>query len=188
MSTLRAGETIDYRITWLEMATRPAYGWPPLPETCKGELVKAENPPWWWFLTLSDAVGRDYAWTDKHALGPEQLNAWIQQPDVEIWTLMERGWPHGFFMLDWTEAGTCDLAYFGLVPEAVGRGLGTWLLKTAVLKGWARGGVQRMTVNTCTMDHPRALPQYERVGFAPIRRTRHSRVLRHDQTFLQPLL
>jgi hypothetical protein len=37
---------------------------------------------------------------------------------------MPQGWPQGFFMLDRREAGICDLAYFGLVPEAVGAGWG----------------------------------------------------------------
>lgn len=188
MTLHKAGDTVHYRVTWLEMAQRPAYGWPSLPMGHEAALFKADTPPWWWFLALYDAVGRDYAWTDKHRYGPEALNGWIQSPDVEIWTLMGKGWPQGFFMLDWSEAGICDLAYFGLVPEAVGKGLGTFLLRTAVLTGWARPGVQKMAVNTCTLDHPRALAQYQRVGFTPVRTEEHSRILTRDQVFLQPLL
>ena len=188
MATHRKGETVRYRITYLAMDHRPAWGWPSAPVGRDLALLKADTPPWWWFLALYDAVGRDYAWTDKHALGPEALDAWIQHPDVEIWTLMGGGWPQGFFMLDWTEPATCDLAYFGLVPQAVGKGLGTWLLKTAILTGWARAGVTRMTVNTCTLDHPRALGQYQRLGFAPTHTEDAERVLTRDQTFLQPLL
>ena len=135
----KAGDTVHYRVTWLEMAQRPTYGWPAQPAGHEAALLKADTPPWWWFLALYDAVGRDYAWTDKHRYGPEALNTWIQSPDVEIWTLMGKGWPQGFFMLDWSDAGICDLSYFGLVPEAVGTGLGTFLLRTAVLTGWARG-------------------------------------------------
>ena len=29
-----------------------------------------------------------------------------------------------------------------------------------------------MTVNTCTADHPRALPTYLRAGFQPVRQVR----------------
>lgn len=188
MIARKAGETVDYRVTWLEMAQRPNWGWPALPSGHETALLRSENPPWWWFLALYDAVGRDYAWTDKHAMPRDELAAWVQHPDVAIYTLMGKGWPQGFFMLDWTEAGTCDLAYFGLVPEAVGTGLGTFLLRTAVLTGWAREGTMRMSVNTCTLDHPRALAQYQRVGFAPLRTEVLSRVLTADQTFLQPLL
>jgi GNAT superfamily N-acetyltransferase len=72
--------------------------------------------------------------------------------------------------------------------QAVGRGWGKALLKTAILTGWAREGVERMTVNTCTLDHPRALIQYQRFGFAPVRTEVHSRILTRDQVFHHPLL
>lgn len=188
MITRKAGERVDYRVTWLEMTRRPNFGWPSLPVGRDAVLLRAETPPWWYFLALYDAVGRDYAWTDKHAMTPDQITEWVQHPDVALYTLMGQGWPQGFFMLDWRDAGTCDLAYLGLVPEATGRGLGTWLLRTALLTGWGRQGVRRMTVNTCTLDHPRALIQYQRHGFSPLRTEVRSRVLTRDQVFLQPLL
>lgn len=188
MQVLKAGETVEYRVTWLEMTARPGFGWPSLPFGREGMLLRADNPPWWYFLALYDAVGRDYAWTDKHAMPRDAMTAWLQNPAVSLHTLMGRGWPQGFFMLDRSDGDTCDLAYFGLVPEAVGTGLGTWLLKTAILTGWADEGTRRMTVNTCTLDHPRALIQYQRMGFQPVRTEIHSRVLVLDQVFHQPLL
>ncbi|MCB1346888.1 MAG: hypothetical protein H6900_04715 [Rhodobacter sp.] len=188
MIARKAGETVDYRVTWLEMDRRPSYGWPAQPIGHDHALIRAEDPPAWWFLALYDAVGRDYAWTDMHAEPTEAVRDWVQHADVALYTLMGKGWPQGFFLLDWRQAGTCDLAYFGLVPEAVGQGLGSFLLKTAILTGWDRPGTHLMTVNTCTLDHPRALAQYQRMGFTPARTEVRSRVLTRDQTFLQPLL
>lgn len=188
MTSYKKGDTVGYRITWLEMNARPEYDWPSQPMGHDAALLLAETPPWWYFLSLYDAVGRDYAWTDKHTMPRDELQAWVQDPDVAIYTLMGKGWPQGFFMLDWREAGACELAYFGLVPEAVGKGLGTWLLKTAILTGWAREGVTKMSVNTCTLDHPRALIQYQRMGFEPVRTEDRTRVLSQDCTFHQPLL
>jgi hypothetical protein len=72
-------------------------------------------------------VGRDYEWRDRFdrpRTTPPRSQPSCGDPDVEIWVAYARGWPQGFFMLDWREAGTCDLAYFGLVPQAVGTGLG----------------------------------------------------------------
>jgi hypothetical protein len=69
----------------------------------------------------------------------------------------------------------------------VGTGLGGPLLKTAVAKGWAGDGVSRMTVNTCTLDHPRALPLYRKTGFRPVRTVDRSRILARDRdTSLHP--
>lgn len=176
-----AGTVLHYRITYLETTARPAWGWPHLPANRPAQLLRAESPPVWYFLSLYDAVGRDYAWEDRHQDPEPVLAAWLSDPQVELYTLMREGWPHGFFMLDTREAGTCDLAYFGLVPEAVGQGLGTWLLRTAMLMGWERPGVRRLTVNTCSLDHPRALAAYQKAGFTVTHQEQRIRTLRRDR-------
>ncbi|MDD9922100.1 MAG: hypothetical protein OXQ92_07465, partial [Boseongicola sp.] len=86
-----------------------------------------------------------------------------------------------FFLLEDAEDGTVDLAYFGMVPEAIGKGLGAWLLKTAILTAWDRPNTQRLTVNTCTLDHPRALATYQKHGFQPVGREDKTRILTRDR-------
>jgi len=182
MSVIPAGTTVPYTITYLEMPRNPGLKPPILPGDVR--LERAIDPPVWYFLSLYDAVGRDYEWQDRFEQAeedPAALQAFVRDPDVVIWTALRNGWPHGFFMLDWREAGTCDLAYFGLVPQAVGGGLGRALLETAIATGWARDGVERMTVNTCTLDHPRALSLYQKLGFEPVRREDTSRTLVYDR-------
>ena len=56
-------------------------------------------------------------------------------------------------------------------------GLGSWMLRTAVHMGWDREGTERMTVETCSLDHPRALGLYQRAGFTPVGQQRKTRVL-----------
>ena len=51
------------------------------------------------------------------------------------------------------------------------------LLATAIDTGWQMAGTERMTVNTNTLDHPRALGLYQKLGFVPVRRERLRRVL-----------
>jgi GNAT superfamily N-acetyltransferase len=126
-------------------------------------------------------VGAAYEWTDQQARPEAEIGRFLADPDVVLYTFMRAGWPHGFFVLDWRSAGICDLAFFGLVPEAVGHRLGRFLLQTAVHAGWDRGGVERMTVNTNSLDHPRALPLYQQAGFAPVHRETRRRVLTRDR-------
>ncbi|MDG4649444.1 GNAT family N-acetyltransferase [Roseibacterium sp. SDUM158017] len=188
MTLVPAGTEVAFRITYLEMPERPDLTAPDLPEGVR--LDHAATPPVWFFLAMYDAVGRDYEWRDRFEQAernPAALRAFVEDPLVEMWVAYGTGWPRGFFQLDFRQKGTCDLAYFGLVPEAVGTGLGGALLKTAIAKGWARKGVRRMTVNTCTLDHPRALALYQRVGFRPIRTEDRTRVLARDRdTSLHP--
>ena len=67
------------------------------------------------------------------------------------------------------DAATGNLAYFGLMPEAVGQRLGYFFLYHAVMNAWLRP-ISKLLVNTCTLDHPRALPLYQRMGFVPYSR------------------
>jgi GNAT superfamily N-acetyltransferase len=61
-----------------------------------------------------------------------------------------------------------NLSYFGLMPDATGKGLGVAFLDAAVAAAWGEGA-KAVTVNTCTADHPRALPNYLRAGFQKVR-------------------
>ena len=62
------------------------------------------------------------------------------------------------------EDGSVEIAYFGLMPGAIGRGLGKALLGCAVRDAWAMGAT-RVWLHTCTLDHPHALPNYLARGF-----------------------
>jgi GNAT superfamily N-acetyltransferase len=177
MALLKPGDTIPYTVTYLEMTARPATPIPHMPTGAALALIGAVNPPVDYFLYLYGAVGAEYEWTDWFDATRQQQEDYVSDPQVELFTLMVDGWSGGFFVLDTRVPATCDLAFFGLVPQAVGRGLSSWLLASAVHMGWDRPGVTRMTLNTCTLDHPRALALYQRVGFVPVRREDKTRKL-----------
>ena len=188
MSVQRAGTEVAYTVTWLEMTRRPSYDWPHQPSGPAASLLRAEDPPRWWFDALYGAVGRDYAWEDMPERSDAEWRAWFDPAHMRLYALVARGWPHGFFLLDESggeDAGgggaATDLAYFGLVPEAIGGGWGSWLLRTAILTAWEREGMERLTVNTCTLDHPRALAIYQSNGFVPVRRAERTRTLKRDR-------
>lgn len=178
---LKPGDEIEYTVTYLEMTERPVAPVPAKPMNIQTALLRADDPPADYFLYLYSAVGSEYEWTDWLQRPREEVEAFVAKPGVRLFTLMLEGWPGGFFMLDVSDPGTCDLAYFGLVPQAVGRKLGHWFLATAVETGWALPGIEHMTVNTNTLDHPRAIGLYQRVGFEPIRRETHRRVVTRER-------
>ena len=179
-----AGEKVDVAITWLEMTARPAFPRPHLPTGPASALIGAERPPVWYFLGLYERVGADYGWADQLDAPAGDVAAFLHDPAVCLYTFVRAGWPHGFFVLDARVPGSCDLAYFGLVPEAIGRGLGSFLLHTAIHMAWDRSGVERVTVNTNSLDHPRALPLYQKAGFEPIRRETVERTLTRTRTII----
>ena len=180
-TALSTGDEVEYTVTYLEMTERPATPPPPRPVNVQTALLCAETPPADYFLYLYKTVGAEYEWTDWLQRPRADVEAFVENPKVLLYTLMLEGWPGGFFMLDASDEGCCDLAYFGLVPQAVGRNLGRWFLATAVESVWALPGTERMTVNTNTLDHPRALGLYQRAGFQPIRRETHRRTLTRER-------
>lgn len=181
MRRLRPGDEIDYVVTWLEMTERPCRPLPPLPAGQQAALLAAKSPPVGYFLYLYRAVGAGYEWTDWLMRPIEEAEAFIRDPKVTLHTMLVDSWPGGFFILDARQESTVDLAYFGLVPEAIGRGLGHWLLCTAIDMAWRVPGTTRLTVNTSTLDHPRALGLYQKLGFQPIRRERHRRKVTRER-------
>ena len=169
-SVLKPGDMVDYVVTYLQMTDRPTAPVPARPANLNIALLRAEDPPPEYFLYLYQTVGAGHEWTDWLQKSADEVEGFVTNQSVLLYSLMVDGWPGGFFMLDSSDPGTCDLAYFGLVPQAVGRGLGKWFLATAVDTGWDLPGTTRMTVNTNTLDHPRALGLYQKIGFVPIRR------------------
>lgn len=155
-------------ITYLEMAEKPARTFrPPPPEKCA--LLRAERCTVSYYRYLYGTVGEPWLWWFRRAMPDRELAAILGDERVEVFVLYVGGVPAGYAEIDRRVAGTANLAYFGLVPDFIGRGLGPWLLDWAVDAAWAGAGTTRATVNTCTLDHPKALMMYQRAGFTPQR-------------------
>lgn len=70
------------------------------------------------------------------------------------------------------EKSEVEIAYFGLAPHFVGRGLGGALLTSAIEEAW-RWDASRVWVHTCSLDHPSALRNYEARGMRICGCTKH---------------
>jgi len=106
--------------------------------------------------------GDDDAWTENAVA--ERLRGILESPDVEVYVLREGRRDIGLLELDFRTPGDCELAFFGLVPEAIGSGRGRHLMDQALARAWARP-IRRLWVHTCTFDHPSAVAFYTRSGF-----------------------
>ena len=173
---LNKGDQINYIVSYLEMVGPPSFGWPSEPS---GNILilEANNPPVRYFFSLYEAVGADYEWTDKFRCSIKEVNDFLLDPNVKLFTFLKNGWSAGFFVLDKRKQNICDLAYFGLVPEAIGHGYGEYLLKFAIKQSWAAEDINLLTVNTNTLDHPNALPLYKKMGFKVIKNEKETRIL-----------
>lgn len=166
---MQPASRVSVTVTFLRMEQRPAEPARPLPPTT--QLVTLEDCSVPFYRYLYDTVGGGYLWWIRRTLTDQALQAILQDPAVSVTVLYRGGEPAGFFELDRRQAPVLNLSYFGLLPAATGAGLGTAFLRAAVDAAWHEGA-RAITVNTCTADHPRALPGYLRAGFRPIRTVR----------------
>lgn len=164
---MEAAVRVGVTVTFLRMDRPPAEPPPVLPASTS--LVRLGTPSVAFYRYLYDTVGAAYLWWLRRAMSDAAIGAILRDPAVSIHVLYASGEPAGFFELDGRGgAEVMNLSYFGLLPHAVGRGVGLGFLRAAVDEAWSRGP-RAVTVNTCTADHKRALPTYLRAGFRPVR-------------------
>jgi hypothetical protein len=114
-------------------------------------------------------VGQDWLWFGRKLLADSALAAILNDPDVQLFTLLKDGRAEALLELDFRIAGACELAYFGLTSAVIGSGAGAFLMDQATALAFAQP-IKRFHLHTCTIDSPDALGFYQRSGFAPIGR------------------
>jgi GNAT superfamily N-acetyltransferase len=131
-------------------------------------LVEVRNCTNSFYLYLYTEVGRQYHWVERRRWSRDRLRAVLDDPNVRIWVLLYDGCPAGYFELARDQEDGVEVAYFGLLPEFLGRGLGRHLLTTAVETAWSlEPRPSRVWLHTCTLDAAQALPNYVARGFVP---------------------
>ena len=146
-------------------------------------LLRSEKPSIHFYRYLYNTIGEPWLWYERRALNDTSLAKIIKNPLVEIYILYAGGAPAGYAELDRRVTGEIEVAYFGLLPEYIGLGLGNWLLDCTINTAWHHEP-NRLWIHTCTLDHPAALRLYQRAGFEPYKQEtgqivdpRHSGVL-----------
>lgn len=153
--------------TYLEMsdpgAFRPA--WTDVPGV---RIDRVDRCPISFYRYLYSEVGRSYRWQDRINWSDDEIRAHLADGNWSLWVMFVDNAPAGYAELKKEPAGSVELAYFGLLPEYIGRGLGRHLLSVAVERAW-ESGAQRIWLHTCTLDHAAALPNYLKRGFTPVK-------------------
>jgi GNAT superfamily N-acetyltransferase len=112
-------------------------------------------------------VGQMWSWNDKRVWSDEQWKEYGLAPELRTFAAYYEHSLAGYYEL---RRGV-EIAYFGLVPEFIGRGLGGPLLTRAIEEAWRTSpSVNRVWVHTCNLDHPAALANYQARGMVIYRR------------------
>lgn len=126
-------------------------------------LLRAELPLPMLNRFLYTAVGGHWFWRDRLPWSYARWMAWLDRPALQTWVLYHRGTPAGYVELEKQDGDDVEIAYFGVMREFLGLGLGGHLLTLAIDRAWDFGA-RRVWVHTCSLDGPAALANYQARG------------------------
>jgi GNAT superfamily N-acetyltransferase len=158
---------LSWRITYMERTARPENGAPPPPAdavTFAREVDITLDA----YRDLHRKVGEEWLWWERLALDDADLRAAIRHPATEIFVLRVDAELAGFVELDRSDPAAPAIRYFGLMPEFIGRRLGGYMMESLLRQAW-QPAARRITLDTCDLDHPAAIPFYRRHGFVETR-------------------
>lgn len=161
---------VTSKVTFLEMTAPPDRAKASLPRTGI-EVRQAKQPPASFYRYLYERIGEDWTWTGRRLMDDPTLLAIIHDPLVEVNVLWVDGIPAGLAEIDHRSPPDIELGYFGLLPDFVGKGLGSLFLDWAIDRAWS-AQPKRFWLHTCDLDHPNALSVYQKSGFV---------IEKHDQ-------
>jgi GNAT superfamily N-acetyltransferase len=154
-------------VTCLEMLSLPSRSLQPFPADLT--LQKFDPEDLAGFRHVFGAVGADLMWFSRHVMADEKLAAILSNPAIESFMFKRGEKLLGILELNFADMPNCELAFFGLVPDAIGGGVGRALMDESIRRAWAKP-INRYWVHTCSYDSPQALPFYMRSGFTPYTR------------------
>jgi GNAT superfamily N-acetyltransferase len=128
------------------------------------EITKVDPPDGATSAWFYRHVGEPHQWTDHASRTDAEWQAWAES--VETWVATVDGDRAGYYELRPADDGV-EIAYFGLLPGAQGAGLGGHLLTQALIRAFELA--PRAWVQTCTLDGPHALANYEARGLRSFR-------------------
>ena len=125
---------------------------------CKVEI---KNPPDFQLNKFFyKQIGKSYRWIDRLSWNDAKWMAYTSNSNLETYILRENDDLIGFFeLLFHPETNNCEIAYFGILDQYIGKNYGKYLLTEALKLGF-RKNTKKVWLHTCSLDHKHALKNY----------------------------
>ena len=105
-------------------------------------------------------IGKKHRWVDRLVWNDKKWIDYLENSGVNTYTLKHKKDLIGYFeqIFD-KDKLDCEIAYFGILEEYIGKQLGGYLLSEAIKISFNIGS-KRIWVHTCSFDHKNALKNY----------------------------
>tara|TARA_B100001996_G_scaffold307615_1_gene249042 strand:+ start:228 stop:740 length:513 start_codon:yes stop_codon:yes gene_type:complete len=109
-------------------------------------------------------IGKKHRWTDRLSWTEKNWIKYVNNSNIKTYVLKEDQNLVGYFeQIFHNEKKDCEIAYFGILEEFIGKKYGGYLLSEAIKESFNLG-VKRVWVHTCSLDHKNALNNYRSRG------------------------
>ena len=105
-------------------------------------------------------VGKKHRWVDRLEWDNLKWISYLENEKVDTYVLKSNDNLVGYFEAIKNEQNnSTEIAYFGIIEEFIGKGIGAYLLSEAIKICFQKKS-KRIWVHTCTLDHKNALNNY----------------------------
>ena len=106
-------------------------------------------------------IGKRHQWVDRLIWQDKDWLKYISNENLKTYIFKRENDLVGYFELIFNN-NDCEIAYFGILEEFIGKGYGGFLLSEALKIGFK--SASRIWVHTCSLDHPNAIENYKSRG------------------------
>ena len=106
-------------------------------------------------------IGKKHQWVDRLIWQDKNWIEYVSNKNLKTFILQKNNDFVGYFELLFNK-NDCEIAYFGILEEFIGKGYGGFLLSEAIRIGFKNAN--RIWVHTCSLDHPNAIENYKSRG------------------------
>jgi len=109
-------------------------------------------------------IGKKHRWMDRLLWTEKNWIEYLNSLEVKTYVLKEDHNLAGYFeQIFHNEKNDCEIAYFGVLEEFIGKKYGGYLLSEAIKESF-KLGAKRVWVHTCSLDHKHAIENYKSRG------------------------
>ena len=106
-------------------------------------------------------IGKNHQWVDRLTWQDKNWIDYVSNQNLKTFVLLMNNEYIGYFELIFDKTD-CEIAYFGVLEEFIGKGYGGFLLSKALTIAFQKAN--RVWVHTCSLDHPNAIKNYKSRG------------------------